>query len=147
MRKIISICCAVILSAILVNGVMFFYERPVAWIDTPNGASGSIRRPGALLVHETEGYGVNTIDALGYLNYDYPLANDYVLMMGASHSLGNGCMREMAWEHITKSKDPWHNFHLADKSYLLNSDKWFALKFESEDGMELVQELKRNLRK
>lgn len=59
----------------------------------------------------------------------------------------NGCMREMAWEHITKSKDSWHNFHLADKSYLLNSDKWFALKFESEDGMELVQELKRNIRK
>ena len=59
----------------------------------------------------------------------------------------NGCMREMAWEHITKSKEPWHNFHLAYKSYLLNSDKWFALKFESEDGMELVQELKRSLRK
>ena len=59
----------------------------------------------------------------------------------------NGCMREFAWEHITKSNDPWHNFHLTDKNYLLDSDKWFALKFESNDGMELVQELKRNLKK
>lgn len=58
----------------------------------------------------------------------------------------NGCMREIAWEHITKCNDPWHNFHLSDLEYLLNSDKWFALKFESDDGMELVQELKRNFK-
>lgn len=57
----------------------------------------------------------------------------------------SGCMREVAWEHITKCNDPWHNFHLADKDYLLKSDKWFALKFEADDGIELVQELKRNL--
>ena len=59
----------------------------------------------------------------------------------------NGCMREIAWEHITKCRDPWHNFHLSNLQYLLASDKWFALKFESDDGMELVQELKRNLGK
>lgn len=104
MRKIISICCAVILSAILVNGVMFFYGRPVAWIDTPNGASGAIRRPGALLVHGTEGYGVNTIDALGYLNYDYPLANDYVLMMGASHSLGKEMKKDNTYSTLVNKK-------------------------------------------
>lgn len=59
----------------------------------------------------------------------------------------NGCMREFAWEHITKSNDPWHNFHLSDLNYLLNSDKWFALKFESDDGMELIKELKEHLNK
>ena len=53
----------------------------------------------------------------------------------------NGCMREIAWEHITKSNDPWHNFHLSNLQYLLASDKWFALKFESDDGMELVQRI------
>lgn len=58
----------------------------------------------------------------------------------------NGCMRELAWEHITKCNDPWHNFHLADLDYLLGSERWFALKFESDDGMDLLKELKRELK-
>ena len=57
----------------------------------------------------------------------------------------DGCMREFAWEHITKCKDSGHNFHFNHLDYLLNSDKWFALKFEGADGIELISELKRKL--
>ncbi len=57
----------------------------------------------------------------------------------------DGCMREVAWEHITKCQDSGHNFNFTDLDYLLNSDKWFALKFEGADGMELIAELKRKL--
>lgn len=59
----------------------------------------------------------------------------------------DGCMREFAWEHITKCNDPWHNFHLDDLEYLRRSDKWFALKFEGDDGLESVQELKKDFRR
>lgn len=57
----------------------------------------------------------------------------------------DGCMRELAWEHITQTNDPWHNFHLQDLDYLLKSERWFALKFESEDGPALIAALKRKL--
>lgn len=57
----------------------------------------------------------------------------------------DGCMREFAWEHITKCPDPAHNFHFEDMNYLLNSDKWFALKFEGADGMDMIAELKKKL--
>ena len=56
MKKIISACVAFILAFFVVNGIMFAYERPVAWIDTPNGASRAVRNPNAMLIHGTEGY-------------------------------------------------------------------------------------------
>ena len=53
MKKIISACVAFILAFFVVNGIMFAYERPVAWIDTPNGASLAVRNPNAMLIHGT----------------------------------------------------------------------------------------------
>lgn len=57
----------------------------------------------------------------------------------------DGCMREVAWEHITKCSDSGHNFHFNDLNYLIYSDKWFAMKFEGIDGIDLIVELKRKL--
>lgn len=91
-KKKISAAVALLLSFLFVNGVLFLYERPVAWIDTPNGASYAVRKPHSVLVHGTEGYGISRMDSNGYTNSDYPLRDQYVLMMGASHSQG----KEMA---------------------------------------------------
>ena len=88
MKKILSLGIALTLSFILVNGAVFFYERPVGWIDTPNGASRAVRNPYSMLVHGTEGYGISRIDKNGFTNPDYPLSDKYILMMGASHSQG-----------------------------------------------------------
>lgn len=88
MKKIISACVAFILSFFVVNGIMFAYERPVAWIDTPNGASRAVRNPNAMLIHGTEGYSISKIDSNGFTNQNYALADEYILMMGASHSQG-----------------------------------------------------------
>lgn len=87
-KKIISVAAALLLSFLSVNGVLFLYERPVAWIYTPNGASRAVRKPYSILVHGTEGYSISRIDSNGYTNSDYPLREQYVLMMGASHSQG-----------------------------------------------------------
>lgn len=87
-EKIISACVAFILAFFVVNGIMFAYERPVAWIDTPNGASRAVRNPNAMLIHGTEGYSISKIDSYGFTNQNYALADEYILMMGASHSQG-----------------------------------------------------------
>ena len=88
MKKIISACVAFILAFFVVNGIMFAYERPVAWIDTPNGASLAVRNPNSMLIHGTEGYSISKIDSYGFTNQNYALADKYILMMGASHSQG-----------------------------------------------------------
>lgn len=87
-KKVIMCVMAAVLAFTVVNGITFFYERPLAWIDTPNGESGAIRTPHKKLVHGTEGYGINNIDSRGFTNLDFPLNDNYVLMMGASHSQG-----------------------------------------------------------
>lgn len=93
MKRIISLCLAALLAFLLVNGTLFLYERPVGWVDTPNGPSTAVRKPHTLLVHGTEGYSATRIDSYGFTNEDYPLSDEYILMMGASHSQGKemGC--------------------------------------------------------
>ncbi len=53
---------------------MFFYERPVGGIDTPNGPSPSLWHPGAYMIHGTEGYSISTADQNGFMNKDGELA-------------------------------------------------------------------------
>ena len=79
---------ALVLGFLIVNGLCFFYKRPVGWLDTPNGAATSLWRPGALIVHGTEGYGVSRVDGNGFINPEGTLADRYVLMMGSSHTQG-----------------------------------------------------------
>ena len=73
---------------LIVNFLCFFYERQPGWLDTPKGPAASVWRPGALIVHGTEGYSVSRADERGFLNPAGTLAERYVLMMGASHTQG-----------------------------------------------------------
>ena len=57
-----------------------------AGVDTPNGAGSYIRMPNTILVHGTEGYSIEKVDSNGYLNKDLPLAEDYILIFGFSHT-------------------------------------------------------------
>lgn len=72
----------------LVNALCFLYERPTGWFDTPNGPSLAGWRPGSVLVHGTEGYGITRVDKNGYLNPYGKLESNYILMMGSSHTQG-----------------------------------------------------------
>lgn len=71
-----------------VNLLCFLYERPTGWFDTPNGVSPAGWRPGSVIVHGMEGYGVTRVDRNGYLNPEGELAEGYILMMGSSHTQG-----------------------------------------------------------
>lgn len=123
-KKAIGVCISFLISFFVVNGLMFIYERPVAWIDTPNGASYAIRNPSSLLVHGTEGYAFSKIDENGYINQLYPANNEYVLMMGSSHSQGKEVSTENRYSSIVNSeltggKKELHAYNIACDGHFL----------------------------
>ena len=87
-KQLLQWIFALVLGFLIANALCFFYERPVGWLDTPNGAATSVWRPGAVMVHGTEGYGIARVDRNGFLNPEGILADRYVLMMGSSHTQG-----------------------------------------------------------
>lgn len=85
---------------LLVNVLCMIYERPAGWLDTEQGAATSVWRPGTLLVHGTEGYGISRVDENGYLNPSGILEDRYVLMMGASHTQGKEIAPEQRYSAL-----------------------------------------------
>ena len=79
---------AIVLGFFVCNIICFGYERPTGWRDTPSGAANAVREPYSLLVHGTEGYSMTRVDRNGYLNPDKDLAEEYIIMMGSSHTQG-----------------------------------------------------------
>lgn len=53
-----------------------------------------------------------------------------------------GSMREFAWPSNIGEERPGCNYLMRDLDYLLNSKRLFAMKFESEEGMDLIREIK-----
>lgn len=66
-----------------------------------------------------------------YRNNIYNLENEW-----------EGCMRELAWPSNVSGEHPGYNFSMSDLDYLLNSQRLFAMKFESEDGIEVIKAIK-----
>ena len=54
----------------------------------------------------------------------------------------DGCLRELAWPSNLGKERPGWNFWLEDLAYLLNSHRLFAMKFESEDGIDLINQIR-----
>lgn len=61
----------------------------------------------------------------------YDLNNEY-----------DGAMRELAWPSNVGGDHPGYNFKMEDLEYLLSSKRLFALKFENEDGISLINEIR-----
>ena len=87
-KQVFQWTSALLAGFFVVNALCFGYERQPGWLDTPEGPAASVWRPGAVIVHGTEGYGISKVDENGFLNSDGTLAERYVLMMGASHTQG-----------------------------------------------------------
>ncbi len=88
MKRLIKCIIALIFSFIFVNAICMFYYHVPYWIDRDGNATSAIWRPGAYVLQAKEGFGYSTIDDNGYVNEQKPLANDYVLVMGSSHTQG-----------------------------------------------------------
>lgn len=78
---------AIVIGFLIINILCFLYERPVGWLDTPNGPSVAVRKPGSIMVHGQEGYAITRLDENGYANPQGELADEYILICGASHTL------------------------------------------------------------
>ena len=76
------------LAVLICNGVLFFYNRPTAFIDRTKASTNTVFYPGSTMLHGTEGHGYYTADRNGYLNPDLPRAKKYAVLVGASHTQG-----------------------------------------------------------
>lgn len=129
MRKgigIIQWLCALTVAFFLVNALCFFYERPTGWFDTPNGPSLAGWRPGSVLVHGTEGYGITRVDENGYLNPPGMLESEYILMMGSSHTQGKEVPSSQKYSvlvntHFSKGTDMLRAYNIASDGNFLPS--------------------------
>ena len=54
----------------------------------------------------------------------------------------DGCMREVAWPSNISGIHPGWNYSMKDLNYLLNSKRLFAMKFESIDGVDVIEAIK-----
>lgn len=112
------------LAFVLVNLLCFFYERPTAWFDTPNGPSLAGWRPRSILVHGTEGYGITKIDENGYINPSGRLGDSYILMMGSSHTQGkevpsNKKYSVLVNQHFARETDNLFTYNIASDGNFL----------------------------
>ena len=94
-KTILSWCLAAIIAASCANLISFFYRSGAGSINRENAFSISIRTPNSRMVRGSEGYGINHVDANGYLNDDtLPLSEQYILLMGSSHAEGLQVMQK-----------------------------------------------------
>ncbi len=87
-KQIIEWGLAIICGLMVANLICFAYDRPAPNKLTPNGVSMAVKDPNFIFVRCSEGYAVGKVDRNGFNNPDKELADDYVLVMGASHTSG-----------------------------------------------------------
>ncbi len=134
---------AILISFALINVICFFYERQGGWRDTPNGATLAVREPYSVLVHGTEGYSITIVDKNGYLNPDKELADEYVLIMGSSHTQGKEVSPDKKFSVLINDSygdDKYlHTYNIAcDGSYLPTQIKYFKAALEAFPGASIV---------
>jgi hypothetical protein len=127
----------------IINLVCFGFDREPGWLDTPSGATPSIREPYSVLVHGKEGYGITRVDQNGYLNPDLPLADQYVLMLGASHTQGKEVAPDKKYPVLVNNSfgddGRLHVYNVAcDGSFLPSQIKYFKAALEAYPNAEAV---------
>ncbi|WP_155833192.1 hypothetical protein [Butyrivibrio sp. WCD3002] len=135
------ICLAI--GFLIINLICFAYEREPAWMDTPNGATPSVREPYSILVHGSEGYSISRIDKNGYTNPDKELADKYILMLGASHVQGKEIAPEKKYSVLVNDylykDDLLHVYNIAcDGSFLPGQIKYFKSAVEAFPNSEVI---------
>lgn len=67
-----------------------------------------------------------------FINNVFSISNEY-----------DGCQRDVAWPSVISGLHQGCNFSLKDIDFLLNSKRLFAMKFESADGIDVINTVKR----
>lgn len=87
-RQLLEWAAAMMIAVLLCNGALHLYHRPAAWINRSGSATNGILNPNSVTLQGTEGRGRHGVDGKGYLNFDLPLAEDYILVVGSSYVQG-----------------------------------------------------------
>ncbi|WP_028241923.1 hypothetical protein [Pseudobutyrivibrio ruminis] len=143
LKQVMQWLVCIIAGFFIANIVCFVYERPVGWHDTPCGATGAVREPGAILIHGTEGYSVTKIDRNGYTNPDKELADNYVLMMGASHTQGKEISTDKKYsvlvDNYLSTDDKLHTYNIScDGNFLPAQIKHFKAAMQAFPNASIV---------
>ena len=97
-------CACVVIGFLIVNLICYGYKRVPMWVNTPNGATSAYRQPGALMINSLEGFSIFRMDHNGYANPEKELAQDYVLMMGASHTAGKEVLESQRYSVLVNDQ-------------------------------------------
>lgn len=71
----------------IVNALFFAYRLDAGWLTRGGGCTAGVYMPGSYITNMAEGMGgIRRVDENGYLNQSADLDDDYVLVMGKSHT-------------------------------------------------------------
>lgn len=128
---------AIVIGFCIVNLLCFCYERPVGWIETPNGPSPAGWNPDKVMLHGTEGFGIIKSDENGYINIPGSLQENYILCMGSSHTQGKELSTDENYAslinaHFSKGEGSLAAYNIAcDGNFLPSLIKHFSAAVEA----------------
>lgn len=102
--QVFSWILAIAIGFAIVNSIVFFYYNRPAWLMREEGATSGIYHPNQTIYYAYEGFGINTTDKNGYVNPQKPLAEQYILTLGASHTQGKEVMMEERYTSLLNEK-------------------------------------------
>lgn len=106
---------AILVAVLIMNCLLYFYNRTTGWIDRDSGATLSIYKPNSSFLRSTEGRGFHKTDSRGYVNDVDRLADDYVIAVGASYTQGK---EVESGERYTDLLNEWLGY--TDEAYVYN---------------------------
>lgn len=98
--NLFKLLSALLLSLVIINIFVCFYDRYPGWIDRSNSSTDAIWYPNSIIIHGTEGYGIHHVDQNGYLNEGRLIQSGYTLVVGASHTQGKEIPNSMRYSDI-----------------------------------------------
>lgn len=79
---------AALIAVILCDLACFAFYNPFSELSRKHGSTTGFLLPGSIGTYGLEGYCITRIDERGYVNRDLPIADDYYVVAGASHTEG-----------------------------------------------------------
>lgn len=98
--NLFKVLFALLLSLVIINIFVCFYDRYPGWIDRSNSSTDAIWYPNSIVIHGTEGYGIHHVDQNGYLNEGKLIQSGYTLVVGSSHTQGKEIPNSMRYSDI-----------------------------------------------
>lgn len=114
---------ALLLSMGFISFIVFFYYRPVGWLERDKNATSAVWEPNTVLFNFLEGGGITRVDDHGYTNPgNKALEDDLVLCIGASFVQGKEVMEQEKYTYLLNTmlggKDKLKVYNLSRDAYV-----------------------------